>query len=127
MAATAEKTASIPDYTEDPGGYLLAKGWKPLGPPKSPRTEWVDPTKPWPDGVYSKIDVYSKDQDGNVNRQTHKNEKGQMVNTQQVLWTPAAIPMIQEQAIRTQVEREMREAARVAREEAKKHALAKAG
>lgn len=127
MAATAEKTAPIPDYTEDPSGYLLAKGWKPLGPPKSPRTEWIDPTKPWPDGVYSRIPVFSKDQFGNESRQTHKNEKNQTIQTEQVLWSPAAVPMTQEQAIRTQVEREIREAARVAREEAKKHALAKAG
>lgn len=117
--ATAEKTA-VPDYTEDPGAFLLFHKWKPLGPIKSPRTEWVDPTKPWPDGTYSKIDVYSKDQDGNVNRQTHKNEKGQLVQTQQVLWSPAAVPMVQEQAIRTQVERDMRAAHAAAREEAKK-------
>ena len=118
MAATAEKTA-VPDYTEDPSGYLLAKGWRPLGPPKSPRTQWIDWSKPWPDPTYSKMDVFSADQDGNVSHQMHKNEKGQTVKTQQVLYSPAAIPMLQEDAIRTQVERDQREEFKAMREAAK--------
>ncbi len=99
----------VPDYTEDSPGYLLWHGWKPLGPVKSPRTNWIDPTKPWPDGTYHKEQVRSMDQSGEISDQMHRDQGiGKMVKTKQTVFSPPAVPMILEAAVQTQVERDMR-------------------
>lgn len=112
---------------EDPAQYLLAKGWRPLGNVQWESCLWLDPTQPLAaqsreepiEADFEEQETY-KDQDGRqrtrikiVRRQlTVQDAQGNLnvVQAKRLVKTAAAVPVGLQQAVHTQIERDMREA-----------------
>ena len=111
-----------PDYTVDPIGYLRWHGWRPMGNPESPLTRWLDPRRPYPDGVYSKHKLFETDDKGNKIPVMVKDGQGRPIQVEQTHWAPPAEPLEQRVALEIQVERDLRAIADAERERQRKKA-----
>ena len=105
--------------------WLLSKGWKPLGNPRSDYTRWLAPwhsdkvkvskrkvIAPHFNGYNEKKEMTFADKPVMV-----KNEFGQMVEAEQVVITPADREYTVSEAVRRQMERDQLEAEKTAKRE----------
>ncbi len=92
--AEVKRPNAAPNPDLDPSGYLIAKGWKPLGlPPYTRDTCFLDPTKP-------ENDIEE------VREITRRKVKDKEEIVRGVFVTQRAFPMMRERAILVQMERD---------------------
>jgi hypothetical protein len=106
-----KKAAAESDPALEPADYLRSRGWRPLGHPKSLACRWLDPTRPLREECRKEKHLMS----GEAARvraaealiAAGKDAQPYVGRTvEQVVVTPAALPMGLDEALQTQLYRD---------------------
>lgn len=123
MAEQTLESAAALDPFEDPVNYLKAHGFKPLGNPSWPQTQWLDTSKPLLGEEHYEV------KQAHFLRKNHRTGKveavlepvlandgtGKQKPVQQLCWTPPPTPMSMQAALQMVMERELRKQAEAQR------------